>query len=226
MTVVGAAGGVVYAFNGKTCAKIFEKPFPGGGGGPFNFADFDGDGELNFGSAGKTNFAAFNPDGSTLWTSVTKDASSYQTGATTFDFNGDHKNEIVYNDEDYLRIYDGASGKVLYQIENSSGTLYEYPIIVDTDGDGHANIVVHANDCFNYTNKSAYGIRVFEAPKNDWVGTRGIWNQHAYDPLLVNDDGTLTGVDAEKIWKPWLKSKHLVGFRNNIAKPDIKPECK
>lgn len=213
-------------FNGKTCAEEFRAVFPGDGGGPYNIADYSGDGKLELGSAGTTNFATFDITGKLIWKQATKDASSNQTGATTFDFDGDGGNEIVYNDEDYLRIYNGKTGSVLYETKNSSGTLFEYPIIVDADEDGHANIIVHANNCFNYTNKSAVGIKMFAAPKNDWVGTRTIWNQHGYNPLLVNDNGSLTNIKPEKIYKPWLKGEHLAGFRNNIPKPEIKSECK
>jgi len=224
-TIIGRSGDQVIGYNGQSCAQVFSVAFPGTGGGPYNVGDYTGSGELKFGAAGKVNFAAFNGDGSSLWQKPTKDASSAKTGATTFDFNGDGKYEIVYNDEDYLRIYDGASGSVLYQMPNSSGTLWEYPVIADVDGDGHANIVVHANDCFDYTNRSARGIRVFQAPDNSWVGTRSIWNQHAYNPLLVKSNGGLTGIDPDTIWKPWLKAKYLTGFRNNIPMPKIKAEC-
>jgi len=35
------------------------------------------------------------------------------------------------------------------------------------------------------------GVRVFAAPNRDWVGTRKIWNQHAYSITNINDDGTV-----------------------------------
>jgi hypothetical protein len=227
-TIVARRPGVVPAtivgINGATCELLFETEVKGGGGGPLNISDLNGDGNLDFGTAGAEFYATFLPNGDPFWEKPTKDKSSMATGATTFDFNTDGKNEIVYNDEDFLRIFDGRTGKTLYETANSSGTLVEYPVIVDTNGDGHANIVVHANDCFSYTNKSAKGIRVFQDPDNKWVGTRSIWNQHAYDPLLVSETGEIAGIDQEKIYKPWLSKKHLVGFRNNIPRPN--KECK
>ncbi len=98
-------------------------------------------------------------------------------------------------------------------------------MVADVDGDGHANIVVGANDKWSYTPQTHHGVRVFQAPKNDWVATRRIWNQHAYSPLLVKESGALTGIDPAKIHKPWFASAHLVGFRNNIPMPRVKPEC-
>jgi hypothetical protein len=224
-TIVGrkSGGSQAVGINGSTCELLFETEFNGGGGGPYNIADLNGDEALEFGAAGAEFYSTFLPDGSHFWEKATKDKSSAATGATTFDFNADGKNEVVYNDEDFLRIFDGRTGDVLYETANSSGTLLEYPVIVDADGDGHANIVVHANDCFNYTNKSAKGIRVFQDPDNKWVGTRSIWNQHAYDPLLVSESGEIAGINQEKIYKPWLSKKHLVGFRNNIPRPN--KEC-
>lgn len=224
--IVGTEGTTAYGYDGKTCEQRFATPFPGGDGGPYNMGDLDGDGKLDFVSAGGTSISALDGTGKVLWSKPTKDGSSKVTGSTMFDFNGDGKTEVVYNDEDFLRVYEGATGKVLYEIENSSGTLVEYPVVADVDGDGKANIVVGANDCFDYTNKSAKGVRVFKDEADRWVGTRKIWNQWGYDPLLVGDGGSLTKVDAAKIQKPWLKSPHLAGFRNNIPHPSVKDDCK
>ena len=56
--------------------------------------------------------------------------------------------------------------------------------------------------------------------------TRPIWNQHAYNPLLVNANGDLVGINPDTIYKPWLKAAYLVVFRNNIPKPQVDSECK
>ncbi len=215
-----------YGFDGKTCAKLFATDFPGGGGGAYNMGDLDGDGKLDFVSAGRSAIAAFNGKGEILWSKTTKDASSAVTGSTMLDFNGDGRTEVVYNDEDFLRVFDGKTGKLLYEIENSSGTLVEYPVVADVDGNGHANIVVGANDCFDYSNRSAKGIRVFKDKDESWIGTRKLWNQYGYDPLLVSNSGGLTGIDPAKVYKPWLKSPHLAGFRNNLPHPAVKDSCK
>jgi hypothetical protein len=55
-------------------------------------------------------------------------------GATTFDFDGDGDLEVVYADECFLRIYDGASGEVLYSHWRPSRTASEVPIVVGTNG--------------------------------------------------------------------------------------------
>ncbi len=225
-TIVGFGDDTAYGFSGKDCSTQFSLPFPGGGGGPVNIADYNNDGVLEFGSAGASYFVVFNSKGEVLWKRETKDKSSARTGATTFDFNGDGAVEVVYNDEDHLRVFDGRTGNVIYQQENSSGTLVEYPVMVDANGNGRADLVVGSNDAFDYTNKSSKGVKVFRGVLDNWMPTRKIWNQHAFNPLLVGDKGELTGFDAGKIYKPWLSSKHLVGFRNNIPQdPKLTDPC-
>ena len=123
---------------------------PGGGGnsGPPTIADFDGDTLAEIGTAGGHNMVVFDPDGPepVLWQQPTKDTSSAVTGSTVFDFEGDGKAEVVYSDELQLRIYEGNTGKVLFSHCNTSGTLCEYPVIVDVDNDTHAEIVVANNN--------------------------------------------------------------------------------
>lgn len=224
--IVGFNDSTAYGFSSKDCSTIFTKAFPGGGGGPINIADYDGDGTLEFGAAGASYFTVFNSKGEELWKREIKDKSSSTTGATTFDFNGDGAVEVAYNDEDYLRVFDGKTGNILYEHMNSSGTLIEYPVVVDVNGNSRADLVVGSNDCFDYTNKSSKGIKVFRSVLDNWMPTRKIWNQHAFNPLLVGDKGELSGLDAKKIYKPWLSSKHLVGFRNNIPQnPKMTTDC-
>ena len=62
--------------------------------------------------------------------------SSSATGSSVFDFEADGAAEVVYNDECFLRAYEGATGRVLFQVPNSSRTATEYPVIVDVDTDG------------------------------------------------------------------------------------------
>lgn len=53
-------------------------------------------------------------------------------GATTFDFDGDGRLEVVYADECFLRIYDGPTGEVLYSHWRPSRTASEVPVVVGT----------------------------------------------------------------------------------------------
>ena len=96
--------------------------------------------------AGATRYAVFETDGTLKWAVVIQDTGSNVTGSSVFDFDGDGNMEVVYGDEYYIRIYRGSDGAVLYSMPKSSSTTYEYPLIVDVDADGNAEIVAVAND--------------------------------------------------------------------------------
>ncbi|MBX3247902.1 MAG: PQQ-like beta-propeller repeat protein [Myxococcales bacterium] len=85
-----------------------------------------------------------------LWSVYVQDISSSRTGSSVFDFQGDGRNEVVYNDECLLMVFDGQSGAPIFRVANTTRTASEYPVIVDVTGDGQTNIVVAANnDEFN-----------------------------------------------------------------------------
>lgn len=159
--VVTVEGGIVtaYELGGRV---LFSEPIPGGGiGGAPTIADFDGDGRVEFASAGLASYAVFDPDctgtpdsltcpsmrtDGLLWTQPSQDASSNRTGSSVFDFEGDGIAEVVYGDECFTRVYEGATGDVLYSRFRTSCTWYENPIIADTDADFGAEIVITSND--------------------------------------------------------------------------------
>ena len=223
MAPVGGAPGDVLVYDGKNCSLASTIAKTQSGGGPINIADFDGDGTLDFGMAGYDGYMASHIN-AIMWTAPAQDHSSSVTGSTTFDFNGAGKNEVIYADEIHLHVFDGTTGKEIYTADHASFTAREYPVVADVTGSGKARIVVAANSCV-IPGATINGIRVFKDPADAWVQTRPIWNQHAYNPLLVTVTGGLTGIRPETIWKPWLGAAYLAGFRNNIPKPAIKASC-
>ncbi|WP_434388640.1 kelch repeat-containing protein [Melittangium boletus] len=174
-----------------------------GHGGPPNIADFDGDGKLDIGLSGDWNYTVYGAHGAVKWTYAIQDYSSGKTTSTTFDFEADGRLEVVLSDETRVRIFDGRTGALRWETRNSSGTTHENPIIVDVDKDGSAEIIVAAN---NHAYPGFNGIRVFRDPKDEWVGTRGIWNQHAYSITNVNDDGTIPAHPAANWLTPGLNT--------------------
>ncbi len=80
-----------------------------------------------------------------LWQYQTQDQSSAVTGTSVFDFQGDGKAEVLYNDECYFRVFEGSTAKILYERPNSNRTITEYPIVVDVDGDSNSEIVITSN---------------------------------------------------------------------------------
>ncbi|MBK8940549.1 MAG: VCBS repeat-containing protein [Polyangiaceae bacterium] len=214
------------------------------GGGPPTVADFDGDGTPDVGAAGAVGYVVM--DGARLvdpafsnaevvaWFKETHDCSSAVTGSAVFDFNGDGKAEVVYSDEYHLWMYDGVTGDNLIPSTcNTTGTLWEYPVVADVDNDGQADIVVASNaygiTCPDDASKQS-GIRVFGSANNSWVRTRRIWNQHTYHVTNVNEDGSVP-VDEVDNWN----TPGLNNYRQNrqpgseFAAPDavvsIAPVC-
>jgi hypothetical protein len=170
------------------------------------------------------------PAAALLWASQTQDCSSASTGSSLFDFNGDGRAEVIYSDEQYLRVYEGDNGQVLEQQCNSTGTLAENPIVADVDGDGQAEIVVVSNDMSQCEGSSQSGVRVFGSASSSWVRTRRVWNEHAYHITNVEEDGTIPTREPANWTQPGLNN-----FRQNkqpgkeFAAPDavvsLQPAC-
>lgn len=229
--IVTVSNGMLYIYNivgNKMVDMIdpfeidaaFESKYPIGG--PPTIANFDSDANLEIAVAGSDFYSVIKPDfvkGSNgtdyLWQQPTNDRSSRQTGSSLFDFEGDGKAEVLYADECYFRIYDSETGRVRFEIENTSATIFEYPLVVDVDGDGRSEIVLSSNNSYNNNEATAacpwvqaktwssgetrgtYGIRVFEDAHNEWVRTRKIWNQHSYHITNVKENGTIPTIETK-----------------------------
>jgi hypothetical protein len=173
------------------------------GGGPPTVADFNGDGVPDVGAAGAVGYVVFDgakmmnaaiPNASlALWFKTTHDCSSAVTGSSVFDFDGDGRAEVVYSDEYHLWMYDGQTGNNLIPSTcNTTGTLWEYPVVADVDNDGQADIVVASNaygiTCPDDGSKQS-GIRILGSASAGWVRTRRIWNEHTYHITNVSESG-------------------------------------
>lgn len=252
--VVVVWGGKVWILEGATGATELG-PFTllgTGSGGPPTVADFDGDGKAEIGVAQKNKYSMLKPNYTTnaivsVWEAPNHDLSSSVTGSSVFDFEGDGKAEVIYNDECFLWVYDGATGKVLLAELTTSFTATEASIVADVDGDGHSEIVMVSNGA-NPTswkcnvapwnapdpanNRPAWappagqtahrGLTLWGDKQNSWVGTRTLWNQHAYSVTNVCDDrdsactapnsyGLIPKAQQANWTLPWLNN-----FRQNV----------
>lgn len=191
---------------------------PNGGGGPPTVANFVGDEAPEIALAGAEAYVVFagldggDGVGDILWSATTQDRSSRRTGSSIFDFEGDGIAEAVYNDELNLHVYDVGADVERLTMCNTSGTLVEYPVVVDVDNDGEAEIILMENSYgFQCPDVVRQGIRVFGHPTNEWVATRRIWNQHTYHVTNINEDGTVPMNEVANWSVPELNN-----FRQNI----------
>jgi hypothetical protein len=218
--VTGGRDAYIRVQNGVTGALIGSPlKVPGEGrGGPPTIADFDGDSFMEIASANGTAYNVFEFDVGTKalsvkWSKTTQDGSSNVTGSSVFDFEGDGAAEVLYNDECYSRVYKGTNGDPLLVIPNSTGTIHEYPIVADVNGDNRSEFVVVANDrnhkmagltCPSLDGAPPgvrHGVFVYGDPNNKWVRTRRIWNQHAYHITNIDSDGKVPTVEPLS-WGP------------------------
>jgi len=119
-----------------------------------------------------------------LWKKTTSDAS----GATTmsmFDFNQDGETELIYRDMTHLRIIN-KHGDNIAAFACASATHTEYPVVVDLDGDGHADILVSGG--LTNTNTDVRIMHFGSITPGQWASARPVWNQHAYNVTHINND--------------------------------------
>jgi len=180
----------MYRYEADTGVLVWgPMPFTGGAyGGPPTIADFDGDGEEEFGVAGLNSYVVYEGDASELWKMPTTEGSIAITGSAVFDFEGDGAAEVVYADHETLWVFSGVDGTVkLEWTDHSSGTVSELPVVADVDGDNQAEIVLASNTLLG----SYSGITVFGDQDGSWMGAAPIWNQHAFHRSHIADDGSL-----------------------------------
>ncbi|HSN81693.1 MAG TPA: VCBS repeat-containing protein [Polyangiales bacterium] len=230
--VVAISAGNARILDGVDGTIVFGPvAIPGGGqGGPPTVADFDGDGRPEFAAAGRGNYAVYDPDclgdpvpltlcgtgrsDGILWSVPVQDLSSSVTGSSVFDFEGDGKAEVVYNDECHLYVLSGPEGAELLKMENSSRTAAEYPLIVDVDADGNSEIIVPANDdqiSRDGCEVGTHGLLAFGDTNDKWVRTRRVWNQHTYHVTNVEASGVIPAQESES----WLVNG-LNSYRQNV----------
>ncbi|MFZ1705107.1 MAG: gliding motility-associated C-terminal domain-containing protein [Saprospiraceae bacterium] len=163
-------------------------PSPGNGCcgthvGPAFVGDIDGSKKPTIGICRPYTLLTYKYDGTTIlkefWRISTNDESG-STGMTMFDFNQDGIQEIVYRDENTLRIINGSNSPPvnLTTFPCISGTGLEYPIVGDIDFSGESKICVPCGQNDFRTGR----IHIFGAPRNKqkWAPSRGIWNQYTY----------------------------------------------
>ncbi len=199
IAIVSGGTVLVKALDGSLVMGPVVVPGNNPGGGPPTVSDFDGDGLVEVGVAGRAYYTVFDIDcgptprvggtcnlgscdalngpcaagGSILWSQTTQDISSNVTGSSIFDFEADGKAEVVYGDECFTRIYDGETGDVLFSQYRSSCTWYENPIIADADGNFRADLITPSNKACSPTGDGKACLDLTpEGVDSQWPGVR------------------------------------------------------
>ena len=225
--VILSATGYVRVLDGQSGRVLWLRQLEGRvrlslGGAP-TVADFDGDGRPEIGVAHGAAYGVYTPrclgpgmpsgctDEGLLWQQETSDDSSSGTGSSVFDFNGDGRAEVVYNDQQFFRVYNGVNGNPLFEHRNSSRTRAENPTIADVDNDGDAEIIFSANAEAFFIREwfTDPGVEIWGDARGRWVGARRIWNQHSYHITNVAENGHIASPEPES----WTS---LNAYRQNL----------
>ena len=156
-------------------------------------ADFDGDGAPEICVPDETALGIYEIDGSLLWSASMDDYSGW-AGCFGFDVDADGATDAVLADETGLRIYDGRTGTVMFTDNtHRSGTVFEYPVVADVDGDDVAELVV-------VDNMGGYnGLTVYSQADGVWPDADETWAVFDLPLTAVEPDGTVPSRPAS----PW-----------------------
>lgn len=213
-------------------------------GGPATLADFDGDGAIEAAITGGVALALydFNRPDETIVTAATspapapgaifvrwslpiQDQSSAANGSAAFDFDFDGIPELLHQDECHFRVLAGDTGLVLGELQNSSLTGHEYPVVADIDADGQTEILVVANQAESFTNdacKAKYpdftprqGVHAYGPGDQQWASARPFWPQYNHHTTDLDASGRVPQAES-----PHFADPATNGFRQVSVDPD------
>ncbi|MCB9317156.1 MAG: VCBS repeat-containing protein [Lewinellaceae bacterium] len=151
-----------------------------------------------------SDFCAYNLQAAQLnpaapyWWNIQGGGNSGYSPATTFDFNGDGIEEIVFRGTSLRIVYGGPApfppgvdaNRNWFTMVTQTVIADESPIVADVDNDGEAEILVMAV-VGNIQITDMGRLRVLESDAGPWVPCRKVWNQYNYFAVNVNDDLTI-----------------------------------
>ena len=199
-------------------------------------ADFDGDGRREIGVAATHAYVVLDfdlPAPHIRWELRSRDTTPGTVGAAAFDFDGDGAADVAYADECHLTILSGRDGMPRWAHASPSLTVWEYPVVADLDGDGHAELIVASNRltpdqpallrcaerAFPYVDHLG-GVRRFRDRLGNWAGTLPTWNQHGYDRSV--DARGRVGVDPSAGAHHTVRANPWFGAADAEPLPDLR----
>jgi hypothetical protein len=112
---------------------------------------------------------------------------------------GDGALEVLYADEIAFRILDGRTGAArVEESSHRSGTVFEYPVPVDLDGDNHAEILTARN---GFELRGA-AVAAWEHAGAGWMPGGPSWGVHDFAITNLLPDGTVPRNPVPS-WQAW-----------------------
>ncbi|ATD02920.1 hypothetical protein PTE01_27650 [Pseudoalteromonas tetraodonis GFC] len=191
----GKSSIVVLEQNGNVKWQVNNPANPGGGAQAIS--NFLGADDLGIVYSGFSSIDMYSPAGDIVWTVTNDDKWSGKMGVSAYDFNGDGIDEVIVQDHFKVRVLNGLNGEVLSTVANSTATLWEYPIVVDLEGDNNAELIVVSNNSdSNYIINNGVTVYGTADTSKPWKNATRIWNQHSYHQTNINQDGTVPTVES------------------------------
>ena len=177
-------------------------------------ADLYGDGMPKVLVTTNGNLYVYDERGSLVWTHRFADAANYPTIANwvrpvVFDLDGDGVPELIMQTNTDVQFFDGRTGTLKaklnyhtdlgYPAQQAYGYGYLTPIVVDLDGDGHAEVVF--NIVSPYYGVPSWAVAL-KSVNDDWQPARPVWNQFAMHDANVTDTGHIPGPEVNNFVTP------------------------
>ena len=154
----------------------------------------DGENCILIGLQDKIHCYKFNKQTSLLYKTweIEKAYGSEFKGVQAFDFNNDGLKEILVNRYNQIMIYNEINDKII--VIDSVNCKYSGKLaIVGTEDE--SLICIPCHEKIHWIGNSGYSIfklAIFGPTLGQrWAPARKIWHQYAYNPLFINDDGTV-----------------------------------
>lgn len=180
-----------------------------------SIADVDGDGTSEILFAARGIVYAYGPDGRLVWASQFPDddlasnpdddptvrhwpaAVDARTGPSTglqvYDLDLDGRPEIIVVGSYRVAIFDGRTGLLRSSVHSNAAVRNKVvPLIVDANGDGHADIFAASGNSGVCTGCPPVHTMVFSGVGRDWAPAPRIQNQISYNPWAIDDAGAIS----------------------------------
>ncbi|MCZ2100162.1 MAG: gliding motility-associated C-terminal domain-containing protein [Chitinophagales bacterium] len=126
------------------------------------------------------------------WRLKIQDNSNYYIFLSAYDFDNDGIHEFIFRGKENLQVFNAKDNTpvMLGGAHCKSAPTHDHAMIADINNIGSARICVPCSD--SDKNFKPGHLTIFGPPEGQhWAPARNIWHQFGYNPLFINDDGTV-----------------------------------